>query len=191
MEDKANVAATPAQCAPPPRLREAARERLAEVLGRDATAHRIASEVEVALFSALAPGPRYHRQVRSLVFNLRGEGGLEFRKALRDGTLPVEALATLHTEAMASATKKAERVQVRREAMEACEADWEYRREKVKTEGAFICGKCGGNHTWYFQFQTRACDEPMEFFVMCRDCHHGWRHNETAPDDIFRQVWST
>merc|ERR1740121_2702312 len=116
--------------------------------------------------------------------------GTAFREAFRAGTIPIHELATLHTEAMAAPAKQAERSQVRREAMEACEADWDLRHESVPLNGTFTCGKCEGNRTWYFQFQTRACDEPMEFFVMCRDCHHGWRHNEDSPDDIFRQVWA-
>eukprot|EP00747_Dinoflagellata_sp_TGD_P008070 gnl/TRDRNA2_/TRDRNA2_117696_c0_seq1.p2 gnl/TRDRNA2_/TRDRNA2_117696_c0~~gnl/TRDRNA2_/TRDRNA2_117696_c0_seq1.p2 ORF type:complete len:103 (+),score=17.32 gnl/TRDRNA2_/TRDRNA2_117696_c0_seq1:158-466(+) len=98
-------------------------------------------------------------------------------------------LPRLHAEDMASSAKRAERAESRRKAMEACESDWELRHDDVKYEGAFTCGKCEGNRTWYFQFQTRACDEPMEFFVMCRDCHHGWRHNDVCPDDIFRQIW--
>lgn len=171
--------------------RDAVRAKLEEALGGDDVALRLAQEAEAALFEALAPGPAYHRQARSLLFNLRGATGNEFKAALRVGVFPAEMLPKLQTEDMAPSSKKAERTQVRREAMEACESDWDIRREKVVMNGMFTCGKCGGNRTWYFQFQTRACDEPMEFFVMCRECNHGWRHNEDSPDDIFRQVWAT
>jgi len=170
--------------------RKTVRRRLTEALGGDDTATQLSETAEAVLFENLAPGPRYSRQVRALVFNLRTEGS-EFKDALRSGAIPVQALASLPTEAMASVAKQAERKQVRREAMEACEADWAFKHEEFKYEGAFTCGKCGGNHTWYFQFQTRACDEPMEFFVMCRECHHGWRHNDVDPADIFRQVWTS
>eukprot|EP00420_Gonyaulax_spinifera_P011999 CAMPEP_0197928124 /NCGR_PEP_ID=MMETSP1439-20131203/101810_1 /TAXON_ID=66791 /ORGANISM="Gonyaulax spinifera, Strain CCMP409" /LENGTH=63 /DNA_ID=CAMNT_0043550717 /DNA_START=69 /DNA_END=257 /DNA_ORIENTATION=- len=63
---------------------------------------------------------------------------------------------------MANSAKRAERAQTRKEALEACEADWELRHDNVPNNGTFQCGKCEGYRTWYFQFQTRACDEPME-----------------------------
>mmetsp|Transcript_14618 Transcript_14618/g.28781 ORF Transcript_14618/g.28781 Transcript_14618/m.28781 type:complete len:267 (+) Transcript_14618:67-867(+) len=172
------------------------RQRLAAALGGDDVGQKLADEVEGALFLALKPsclgaGVAYNRQVRSLLHNLRGDGGADFRTALRAGSVPVATLATLPSEEMASSAKRAERAELRRRAMEACEADWDLRHEDVPLNGTFTCGKCNGNRTWYFQFQTRACDEPMEFFVMCRECRHGWRHNEASPDDIFRQVWAT
>jgi len=170
--------------------RELVQDRLKEALGGDDLAAKLARRAEGELFRVLHLGTQYNRQVRSVLFNLRGDAGLEFRGALRAGAVPAEALASLPSEEMASSAKRAEREQLRREAMEACEADWELRHDTVPLNGTFTCGKCSGNRTWYFQFQTRACDEPMEFFVMCRDCHHGWRHNDVSPDDIFRQVWS-
>jgi len=170
--------------------RSAVRGKLAEALGGDEVASSLASNIEAGLFRELAPGPRYQRQVRDLLFNMRGEAGAGFREAIRSGGLPIRTLASLHTEDIAPAEKKAQRAQVRQQAMEARETDWELRREETPMNRTFTCGKCGGNRTWYFQFQTRACDEPMEFFVMCRECHHGWRHNNVSPDDIFRQVWS-
>lgn len=175
----------------PPERRAKVLTRLTDALGGDELAKQLATDIESTLFVELSPGPRYHRQARALIFNLRGKDGADFRAAVRARAIPATAVANLHTEDMASTAKREERVHVRQEAMEACDADWELRRETVPLNGMFSCGKCGGNSTWYFQFQTRACDEPMEFFVMCRECHHGWRHNEASPDDIFRQVWSS
>eukprot|EP00927_Polykrikos_kofoidii_P074231 TRINITY_DN70216_c0_g1_i1.p1 TRINITY_DN70216_c0_g1~~TRINITY_DN70216_c0_g1_i1.p1 ORF type:complete len:504 (-),score=67.55 TRINITY_DN70216_c0_g1_i1:278-1789(-) len=167
------------------------REKLCEALGGDEFAVRYAEGADAALFNSFSQSASYHRQARALLFNLRGGVGTEFRMAIRAGVFPAESLPKLQTEDMAPSSKKLERSLVRREAMEACESDWDLRRERIVMNGMFTCGKCHGNRTWYFQFQTRACDEPMEFFVMCRDCCHGWRHNEDSPDDIFRQVWST
>eukprot|EP00929_Paragymnodinium_shiwhaense_P009624 TRINITY_DN11386_c0_g1_i1.p1 TRINITY_DN11386_c0_g1~~TRINITY_DN11386_c0_g1_i1.p1 ORF type:complete len:325 (-),score=84.06 TRINITY_DN11386_c0_g1_i1:195-1118(-) len=169
--------------------REAVRQKLLEALGGDTQASKqLATEIEAALFKELQSSPGYKHQARSLISNLRSCA--EFRAALVAGAFPVSALPHLSTEAMASSQLKAERLQVRKAAMEACEADWHLRREPADAlRGQFTCGKCQGNRTWYFQFQTRACDEPMEVFVMCRDCCHGWRHNDESPDDIFRQVW--
>lgn len=172
--------------------RKSVRQRLAAALGGDELARSLAPRIEGALFEQLAATRgAYQRQARSLLFNIRGDLGAEVREAVRGGSIPVQVLPAIHTEDLAPACKRQERAKVRREAMEACEADWDLRRSTDdELNGQFTCGKCQGNRTWYFQFQTRACDEPMEFFVMCRDCRHGWRHNDTSPDDIFRQVWT-
>merc|ERR1712187_776669 len=169
------------------------KKQLSNALGSDSTALRLAGEIEEILFTTLSSekGGPYQRQARSIVFNLKAADGSEFRDTIRNGTMPLAALPSLPSECMASAAKKAERQEIRREAMEACESDWHLRHDEEKLNGAFTCGKCGGNQPWYFQFQTRACDEPMEFFVMCRECRHGGRHNDVSPDDIFRQVWSS
>eukprot|EP00930_Biecheleria_cincta_P103036 TRINITY_DN94942_c0_g1_i1.p1 TRINITY_DN94942_c0_g1~~TRINITY_DN94942_c0_g1_i1.p1 ORF type:complete len:309 (+),score=48.07 TRINITY_DN94942_c0_g1_i1:131-1057(+) len=176
----------------PPTRRNELKKRFSDVLGGSVDAVTVAEEIEEALHMRLAPGPAYMRQARALIFNLRGERCAEFRDAVLGRILPPELLATMHTEEMATPEQKTKRAKLRQECMEACESDWALRRSKEEElRGAFTCGKCGGNHTWYFQFQTRACDEPMEFFVMCRDCRHGWRHNDVSPDDIFRQIWDS
>ena len=129
-------------------------------------------------------------KVKALRANLRDRSNPDFLKAVRDRDVPASVLAGMASVDMASAEKKAERARICAEAREAAEADWEARHGPPPSEGAMTCGKCHGNNTWYFQFQTRSCDEPMEVFVMCRSCKHGWRHNDFDPDDIFRQVWS-
>jgi transcription elongation factor S-II len=61
---------------------------------------------------------------------------------------------------MASDAKKRERTKTKRDALEACQSDWDVRNIK-RAEGQFPCGKCHSSNTTYFQLQTRSSDEPM------------------------------
>ena len=40
---------------------------------------------------------------------------------------------------------------------------------------AFVCRKCKGNKTNYYQMQTRSADEPMTTFVTCLNCDARWK----------------
>ena len=44
-------------------------------------------------------------------------------------------------------------------------------------EGDFVCPKCKGNKTKYFQVQLRSADEPMSIIIYCKSkgCGHKWR----------------
>lgn len=61
---------------------------------------------------------------------------------------------------MASDAKKAERLKAKKDALEACQSDWDLRNVQRAT-GQFPCGKCKSGNTTYFQLQTRSSDEPM------------------------------
>jgi DNA-directed RNA polymerase subunit M/transcription elongation factor TFIIS len=32
-----------------------------------------------------------------------------------------------------------------------------------------------GKRTWYYELQTRSCDEPMTCFITCLDCGNRWK----------------
>lgn len=61
---------------------------------------------------------------------------------------------------MASDAKKTERLKAKKDALEACQSDWDLRNIK-RAAGQFPCGKCKSANTTYFQMQTRSSDEPM------------------------------
>jgi DNA-directed RNA polymerase subunit M/transcription elongation factor TFIIS len=41
--------------------------------------------------------------------------------------------------------------------------------------GLFMCGKCKGVKTTYYQMQTRSADEPMTTFITCKTCGNHWK----------------
>lgn len=40
-----------------------------------------------------------------------------------------------------------------------------------------ICSKCGNNHAFFMQIQTRSADEPMTTFYKCTNfkCNNQWK----------------
>lgn len=46
---------------------------------------------------------------------------------------------------------------------------------EVDYKGIFLCNKCKGYKTTYYELQTRSADEPMTVFVTCHECDITWK----------------
>lgn len=44
-------------------------------------------------------------------------------------------------------------------------------------EGVYVCAKCKGKKTFYYQRQTRGIDEPFTTFCSCTICGNKWKFN--------------
>jgi len=119
----------------------------------------------------------YVAQMRSICYNLRDRSNLEFRMQVLRRTPKFEAkdLPTATAEDMASMAKRNERQQIRKEASEALQLDWDVRHGKAAVSGMFQCGKCKNWKCTYTQAQTRSADEPMTTFVTCTVCNNRWK----------------
>lgn len=102
----------------------------------------------------------YNTQLRSIKSNLADKKNPEFNARLYVGALSPQTLATMPSSEMASDAKKRERQKAKKDALEACQSDWDIRNVK-RVKGQFPCGKCKSDNTTYFQMQTRSSDEPM------------------------------
>lgn len=116
----------------------------------------------------------YQAQLRAIKSNLADKKNPEFNIRIYLGAIPTVQLATLPSVDMASDAKKRERQKTKRDALEACQSDWDLRNIK-RAEGQFPCGKCKSSSTTYFQMQTRSSDEPMTTFVSCLNCGNRWK----------------
>lgn len=116
----------------------------------------------------------YQSQLRAIKSNFADKKNPEFNVRAYVGALSIEKIATMPSIEMASDAKKAERLKARKEALEACQSDWDLRNVK-RAAGQFPCGKCKSLTTTYFQMQTRSSDEPMTTFVNCLNCGNRWK----------------
>ncbi|EZG55327.1 putative transcription elongation factor [Gregarina niphandrodes] len=116
----------------------------------------------------------YTSQLRSIKSNLADKKNPEFNSALYMGGISVEDLPTMSSVEMASDAKKQERKKAQKDALEACQSDWDLRNVK-RAKGQFPCGKCKSDNTTYVQMQTRSSDEPMTTYVSCQNCGNRWK----------------
>lgn len=136
----------------------------------------VASEVERGLYAFFrGDGPAYIAQARSVLFNLKDPKNDTFGPKLLSGLISTTLVPKLCAEEMASDSKRAERVQIRRESMEEVQSDWDLKHGALKISGLFQCGRCKGSKTTYYQMQTRSSDEPMTTFVTCLACGKRWK----------------
>lgn len=138
----------------------------------------LAAEIEEALHSQLADGKDnrdYMSQARAVLFNLKDARNPTFRFKLMVGFIQPEQVPKLSSEDMASDDKNAERMKMRKDAMEEIQSDWALKHGEQRITGMFTCGKCKGVKTTYFQMQTRSSDEPMTTFVTCLTCNNRWK----------------
>ena len=99
----------------------------------------------------------YRVRMRSLFLNLKDPKNPNLRKRVVSGEIPPERIATMTTEEMASAERKAADQKFEKENMDKAMVP---KAEKSTTD-QFKCGKCGKRQVSYSQAQTRSADEPM------------------------------
>lgn len=116
----------------------------------------------------------YNTQIRSIKANLGDKRNPEFNARIYLGAVTVTGLITMQSSEMASDAKKRERQKAKKDALEACQSDWDLRNVK-RAKGQFPCGKCRSDNTTYFQMQTRSSDEPMTTYVNCLNCGKRWK----------------
>eukprot|EP01054_Gregarina_sp_Poly1_P006171 Gregarina_sp_Poly_1__6170@NODE_3265_length_1224_cov_138_324978_g2073_i0_p1_GENE_NODE_3265_length_1224_cov_138_324978_g2073_i0NODE_3265_length_1224_cov_138_324978_g2073_i0_p1_ORF_typecomplete_len308_score53_62TFIIS_M/PF07500_14/1_8e03TFIIS_M/PF07500_14/3e24TFIIS_C/PF01096_18/1_7e17Med26/PF08711_11/2_4e10Cytochrome_C7/PF14522_6/0_11DUF4189/PF13827_6/4_7e02DUF4189/PF13827_6/1Cytochrome_C554/PF13435_6/1_6e04Cytochrome_C554/PF13435_6/0_15_NODE_3265_length_1224_cov_138_324978_g2073_i01681091 len=116
----------------------------------------------------------YNYQFRTIKSNLADKKNPEFNARIYLGAIPLHELAVMASTDMASDAKKRERQKAKKDALEACQSDWDLRNVK-RAKGQFPCGKCRSENTTYFQMQTRSSDEPMTTYVTCLNCHNRWK----------------
>eukprot|EP00915_Cephaloidophora_sp_WS-2016_P001028 GHVH01001374.1.p1 GENE.GHVH01001374.1~~GHVH01001374.1.p1 ORF type:complete len:301 (+),score=38.79 GHVH01001374.1:72-974(+) len=112
--------------------------------------------------------------LKALKSNICDRKNPDFRKQIYVGAITPEQIPLLNSSDMASQEKKMARDGYRKDALEACQSDWEIRHVK-REEGQFPCGKCKSKKTTYFQMQTRSSDEPMTTYVTCNNCSNRWK----------------
>lgn len=141
---------------------------------------KLAVEVENALDEQLS-GQGYASQARSVLYNLKDPNNRAFATRLLTGALQPSAVPQLDAEAMASDVKATERAQVRQDAMEAVQADWDAKHISADIEGMIPCGKCRSTKTMYNQAQVgHGLDEPLTTYVTCFDCGNRWKFDDVG-----------
>jgi len=136
--------------------------------------HDIEHEVHHHFFGVKSDVSGYIDLLKALKANISDTKNPDFRKKLYVGAIPAEEVATLTSADMASAEKQKARDAQRKDALEACQSDWDLRNIQ-REEGQFPCGKCKSRKTTYFQMQTRSSDEPMTTYVTCNNCGNRWK----------------
>lgn len=137
----------------------------------------LAADVEQALCETLGLSKTaYTSQARSIQHNLKDAKNATFGYNVITGKITASELPSLSAENMASDAKTAERQQLRKQAAEEIQLDWDLRHGTAgNVNGTFRCGKCGSRKTVYMQTQSRSCDEPMRTTVQCMQCRKRWR----------------
>eukprot|EP00914_Ancora_sagittata_P000013 GHVO01000023.1.p1 GENE.GHVO01000023.1~~GHVO01000023.1.p1 ORF type:complete len:308 (+),score=46.88 GHVO01000023.1:316-1239(+) len=139
---------------------------------------RIAASIEDALndvhVDKAGSLKEYGNQLRAIKSNLGDKKNSELNVRIYMGAIQAESLATMTSVEMASDAKKRQRQKAKKNAIEACQSDWDLRNIK-RAAGQFPCGKCKSQNTVYFQMQTRSADEPMTTYVNCLECGNRWK----------------
>ncbi|KAI9284539.1 transcription elongation factor S-II [Umbelopsis sp. AD052] len=131
-----------------------------------------AEKIELTLFEeygGVTDG--YKNKVRSLILNLKNKRNPGLRESVVSGELSIKELCTMSIEDMASEEKKAQDRKLAEEALFNARGAGSAQAET----DMFMCGKCKGRKTTYFQMQTRSADEPMTTFVTCVLCGNRWK----------------
>ncbi|KAI8144239.1 transcription elongation factor S-II [Fennellomyces sp. T-0311] len=113
----------------------------------------------------------YKNKIRSLTLNLKSKSNPGLRESVVSGELPVGKLCSMSVEDMASEEAKARDRKLAEEALFNARGAGSAQAET----DMFMCGKCKGRKTTYFQMQTRSADEPMTTFVTCVNCGNHWK----------------
>eukprot|EP00927_Polykrikos_kofoidii_P079125 TRINITY_DN75919_c0_g1_i1.p1 TRINITY_DN75919_c0_g1~~TRINITY_DN75919_c0_g1_i1.p1 ORF type:complete len:394 (+),score=70.37 TRINITY_DN75919_c0_g1_i1:97-1278(+) len=174
-----------------PKRREAIRQKIFDALSKPTksqqttdSAHentkdpmKLATCIEEALAKMHGTDDNeYIHHARSVLFNLSDPKNDDFRAKIRSGFIDPSELPSMTADQMASDSKRDERAEMRRLAMEEVDADWDAKHAGVKaSEGLLTCNECLGTRTSYFQLQTRKGDEPMTTFAVCSDCGARWK----------------
>ncbi|KAG2171759.1 hypothetical protein INT43_008139 [Umbelopsis isabellina] len=131
-----------------------------------------AERVETILFEEFGGvTDGYKNKVRSLILNLKNKKNPGLRESVVSGELSLKDLCTMSIEDMASEEKKAQDRKMAEEALFNARGAGSAQAET----DMFMCGKCKGRKTTYFQMQTRSADEPMTTFVTCVTCNNRWK----------------
>ncbi|EKM76347.1 hypothetical protein AGABI1DRAFT_45124 [Agaricus bisporus var. burnettii JB137-S8] len=113
----------------------------------------------------------YKQKIRSLFVNLKDKNNPGFRENVISGDVPVEKLAKMTSEDMASEERKAADRKIKEENLfKSLSAA-----EQAAETDAFQCGRCKQRQCRYRQAQTRSADEPMTTFVTCTNCGNRWK----------------
>jgi len=143
---------------------------------------KLAADIERHLHAQLSDKD-YASQARSLLFNVNDNKNETFALQLLSGAQDPAGVPTLTAEDMASTAKATERAQVRKEALDAVDADWESK-HSGPSEGMIPCGRCQSTQTVYHQLQAGwGLDEPMTTFVTCLACKNHWKFDDIAASD--------
>lgn len=106
------------------------------------------------------------------------------RQEIIAGVCPTEVLVHLSPTDLATDELKQEREAALQDSSMARRTDfYQLKRAEIQRSvgidpnagGAFVCKKCKGDKTTYYQMQTRSSDEPMTVFVTCLSCGTKWR----------------
>lgn len=135
--------------------------------------HLLAEKIENALHVHMASNVKeYRAQARAVCFNLKDERNIAFRLKLMLGYLAPEQVPTLTAEDMASDEKKAFRKEIRRESLEAADADWDSKHAQGEQNGMFPCESCQSVNTTNFQIPSGKPDTAPTIVVICLSCGH-------------------
>ncbi|KAK2157186.1 hypothetical protein LSH36_196g05029 [Paralvinella palmiformis] len=116
-------------------------------------------------------GPKYKTRIRSRVANLKDVKNPALRENVLTGLIPVDRIACMTAEEMASDELKQMRAKLTKEAIN----DHQMSYQGGTRTTLFKCGRCGKRDCTYNQVQTRSADEPMTTFVVCNLCGNRWK----------------
>jgi len=132
----------------------------------------LAVEIENALHAQIANEKEYRAQARAVSSNLKDESNNTFRLKLMLGYFTPEQVPKLTAEDMASDEKRALRKEIRREAMEAADAEWASKHTQGEVNGVFSCESCHGSNTINFEIPSGKPDSAPTIVVICVACGH-------------------
>jgi len=154
--------------------RNLVQSKLAQALGSNGNASRVAVAIESALMKTFKDPKNkdYQAKFRSLFSNLKDPLNETLRNDLFSDEISADKLIKMSHEELANPKLQQERNKLKEYQQEARRGD---RHKMEATCSMFSCSKCGQNKTTYYQLQTRSADEPMTTFVTCCNCGHNWK----------------
>ncbi|XP_072770792.1 transcription elongation factor A protein 2 [Nerophis lumbriciformis] len=132
----------------------------------------LAAQIEEHIFKEMkSTDIKYKSRLRSRISNLKDQKNPDLRRNVLCGNISAHSIASMTSEAMASAEMKQMRETLTKESIR----EHQLSRVGGTETDMFVCKKCKGKSCTYTQVQTRSADEPMTTYVLCNDCGQRWK----------------
>ncbi|XP_061908527.1 transcription elongation factor A protein 2 isoform X2 [Entelurus aequoreus] len=132
----------------------------------------LAAQIEEHIFEEIkSTDMKYKSRLRSRISNLKDQKNPDLRRNVLCGNISAQTIASMTSEAMASAEMKQMRETLTKESIR----EHQLSRVGGTETDMFVCKKCKGKSCTYTQVQTRSADEPMTTYVLCNDCGQRWK----------------
>ena len=142
----------------------------------------LATQIEAHIYNKFnTTGPKYKKQVKSRILNLRDSRNKKLHEAVLTGETTPEQLAVMsHAEMACEDARRVRECDVReRVSAHMLPVDI------ASNTGKYVCGGCGGRNTSYSQVDLRG-NSDLVTFVCCNSCGRRWKgeHLEYGSADV-------